>query len=124
MPFYTISDEQKYSSIADQILMREQEIFNYDMNITNYTTMLTTMPQDDWSAELAPYQNATLDQVPDHLDDIVIQYQFRDRVRYLIKTEKAERAKSNAVYTALLALLPADRKDELMAAAVERAKAR
>lgn len=121
MPFYSISDEQRYNSIADQIIMREKELFSYDLNITNYTAMLQALPQGEWSAELAQYKTSTLDQVPDDLDEVVSQYQFRDRIRYLIKTEKAERAKSNAVYTALISLLPADQKDELMAAAVQRA---
>jgi Lon protease-like protein len=121
MPFYSISDEQRYNSIADQIIMREKELFSYDLNITNYTAMLQALPQGEWSAELVQYKTSTLDQIPDDLDEVVSQYQFRDRIRYLIKTEKAERAKSNAVYTALISLLPADQKDELMAAAVQRA---
>jgi hypothetical protein len=59
--------------------------------------------------------------VPDEFDDIVSQYQYRDRIRYLLKTEKAERAKSFRVYEALLAQLPADRRDTLMAEAIARA---
>jgi len=51
----------------------------------------------------------------------VSQYQYRDRLRYLIKTEKAERGKSFLVYEALLAQLPADQRDTLMAEAIARA---
>lgn len=124
MPFYSISEETKYKSIADQIVMREAEIFSYDLNITNYNAILANNPDGDWPTNIAQYQNATLDQVPDDLDEIVSQYQFRDKIRYLIKTERAERAKSYGVYQALLTLLPEDQKDTLMAEAVARMNAR
>jgi hypothetical protein len=71
---------------------------------------------------LAQYKAATLDQVPDEFDDIVSQYQYRDRLRYLIKTEKAERGKSFRVYEALVAQLPEADRDNLIAAAIARSQ--
>jgi hypothetical protein len=70
---------------------------------------------------LAQYKAATLDYVPDELDDIVSQYQYRDRLRYLVKTEKAERAKSFRVYEALIAQIPEAERDTLIGAAISRA---
>jgi hypothetical protein len=119
--FYSVSNTAKYPILADNAVMREQEIMAYDINITNYTAMLESMPQDEWPEHLAQYKEATLDLVPDEFDDIVSQYQYRDRLRYLLKTEKAERAKSFRVYEALLAQLPADQRDTLMAEAIARA---
>jgi hypothetical protein len=119
--FYSVSNNAKYPLLADNAVMREQEIMSYDINITNYTAMLASMPDGDWPEHLAQYKEATLDLVPDEFDDIVSQYQYRDRIRYLLKTEKAERAKSFRVYEALLAQLPADRRDTLMAEAIARA---
>lgn len=119
--FYSLSNTSKYPILADNAVMREQEIMSYDINITNYTAMLASLPEGEWPEHLAQYQHATLDHVPDEYDDIVSQYQYRDRLRYLLKTEKAERAKSFRVYEALLAQLPADQRDTLMAEAIARA---
>ena len=118
--FYSVSNADKYNILADNIVMREKEIMSYDINITNYTAMLAALPQDDWPNHLAQYANATLDQVPDEFDDIVSQYQYRDRLRFLIKTERAERAKSFRVYEALVAQLPEAERDTLITAAIAR----
>ena len=118
--FYSISNADKYNILADNIVMREKEIMSYDINITNYTAMLAALPQDDWPSHLAQYKAATLDHVPDEFDDIVSQYQYRDRLRFLIKTEKAERAKSFRVYEALIAQLPEAERDTLITAAIAR----
>lgn len=120
MPYYSITEEQRLNSIADQIILREGEVFSYDLNIANYTALISTLPDGDWPENIVQYKNATLDNVPDELDDVVAQYQLRDRFRYLIKTERAERAKSNAIYQAMITLLPEDRKQELINAAVAR----
>lgn len=119
--FYSVSNAAKNPVLADNAVMREQEIMAYDINIANYTAMLESMPNDEWPEHLVQYKEATLDLVPDEFDDIVSQYQYRDRIRYLLKTEKAERAKSFRVYEALLAQLPDDMRDSLMADAVARA---
>lgn len=121
--FYSVSNADKYNILADNAVMREREIMTYDINIANYTAMVASLPEGDWPEHLVQYTAATLDQVPDEFDDIVSQYQYRDRLRYLIKTEKAERAKSFRVYEALIAQLPEDQRDALMAEAIARASA-
>jgi len=120
--FYSVSNADKYNILADNVIMREKEIMSYDINIANYTAMLAALPDDDWPSHLAQYKTATLDQVPDEFDDIVSQYQYRDRLRYLIKTEKAERSKSFRVYEALVAQLPEAERDTLIAAAIARSQ--
>lgn len=120
MSFFTISNTQLSNTIAESIVHREQEIFAYDLNIVNYETALAAMPQGDWPEHLAQYQNSTLDQVPDEYDAIVSEYQFRDRLRYLLKTERAERLKTFKIYEALVAQLPSDQIATLVAAAQQR----
>lgn len=119
--FYSVSNTDKYNILADNVVMREREIMSYDINIANYTAMLAALPEDEWPSHLAQYKTATLDQVPDEFDDIVSQYQYRDRLRYLVKTEKAERAKSFRVYEALIAQIPEAERDTLIGAAISRA---
>ena len=121
---YSISNEDKYKTMADNVIMREREVADYDLNISNYTALLTTLPQEDWPEHLAQYKNVpSLDLVPDEFDDIVNEYQFRDRIRSLLKTEKRERMKAHQLMTVLLTQLPADRKDALIAEAIDRRNA-
>jgi hypothetical protein len=120
--FYSVSNADKYNILADNVVMREKEIMSYDINIANYTVMLSALPDDEWPSHLAQYKAATLDQVPDEFDDIVSQYQYRDRLRYLVKTEKAERGKSFRIYEALVAQLPEAERDTLIAAAIARSQ--
>lgn len=120
--FYSVSNADKYNLLADNIVMREREIMSYDINISNYTAMLAALPDGDWPEHLAQYKTSTLDQVPDEFDATVSEYQYRDRLRYLIKTEKAERGKSFRVYEALLAQLPEAERDTLIAAAIARSQ--
>ena len=120
MAFYTINNTQLYDTVAEAIVHREKEVFSYDLNIMNYETALTSLPQGDWPEHLVQYTNATLDQVPDEYDAIVNDYQFRDRLRYLLKTERAERNKAAKILEALAAQLPADQIESLVIAAKTR----
>ena len=120
MDFYTINQQQHLDTVAEAIVGREQEIYHYDLNITNYEAMLAALPSDDWPENLVQYQRSTLDQVPDELDQTVADYQYRDRLRLLLKTERLERSKSYRVYQALLAQLPEDQKETLIASAHTR----
>lgn len=117
---YTINDSNKKEAVAIAIVHREREVFSYDLNISNYEAMLASLPQGEWPANLAQYKNSTLDQVPDDLDQAVSEYQYRDRIRYLIKTERAERAKSWHVYQALLNQIPEAERADAIAAAVAK----
>ena len=124
MSFYTINQSAKLEAVADNAFHREHEIFAYDLNIENYEAILAAMPQEDWPAELVQYNDATLDLVPDDLDQVVSQYQYRDRIRFLIKTERAERAKSFAVYQALISQIPESNREQTLLQAKQRAEAR
>lgn len=121
---YSLSQQDTYRVVADNIVMRESEIASYDLNISNYTTLLTTLPQDDWPDNIVQYKGMTdLDLVPDEFDDIVNEYNFRDRIRSLLKTEKRERLKSYQMYQVLLTQLPADLKDQYINEAIARRNA-
>ena len=124
MSFYTINQSAKLEAVADNAFHREHEIFAYDLNIENYEAILAAMPQEDWPAELVQYKDATLDLVPDDLDQVVSQYQYRDRIRFLIKTERAESAKSFAVYQALISQIPESNREQTLLQAKQRAEAR
>lgn len=120
MSFYTISETNTNNAIADAIVVREMEVFSYDMNIANYEIMLATLPDDEWPENIVQYQRSTPDQVPDELDQIVSDYQYRDRIRSLLKTERLERSKSFRIYEALLSRIPEADRATAIAAAQQR----
>jgi hypothetical protein len=88
----TITDQHRYETIATAVVQREHEIFHYQINIDNYTTMLAA----DWSPEEQGY---------------------KDKIAALLVTEKAEQSKAKRVYDALKAQLPADQSETLIKAA-------
>lgn len=120
MTFYTITPQNTINAVADAVVGREQELFSYDINITNYEIMLTTLPQSEWPENLAQYKRSTLDQVPDELDETVSQYQYRDRIKTLLKTERLERNKAQRIYEALLSQIPEADRATVIAAAQAR----
>lgn len=86
---------------------REKEVYNYQVNIDNYTVMLTGLPTTDWPENLAQYRNTLTENLPWDLsdDDIntVTQLQYRDRLRTLVRTEKVEQNKARLVLESLKA---------------------
>jgi lipopolysaccharide export LptBFGC system permease protein LptF len=120
MNFYTINQQKNYETIAEAVVGREQEIYHYDLNITNYEAMLLSLPQDDWPENLVQYQRSTLDQVPDEHDQTVSDYQYRDRIKVLLKTERLERNKAFRIYEVLLNQLPEDQRETLITEAHQR----
>lgn len=122
--YLSISNEQRLATIAANIVMREREVMSYDLNIINYESMLAGMTAEEWPDHLAQYKTATLDQVPDEYDQAVADLQWRDRIRGLLKTERAERAKSFSIYQALLNHIPEADRQAAVDAALAREAAR
>lgn len=113
--FFTISDSARKLNVAKNIVMREQEIHSYDINVVNYTHILNTLPSNEWPDDISFYRNSPIETVPDELHSRVSDYQFRDRIRQLIATEKHERNKSIKVYNALVAQLSPEEVQGLIA---------
>lgn len=117
---YTISESHHKAIIADNIVLRDREVFAYDMNITNYEALLAGLPQDDWPEHLVQYKGLTADRIPDEFDDICNNLNYRDHIRGLLKTERAERAKSQQVLDVLVAQIPENELEAALQAALQR----
>jgi hypothetical protein len=113
--FYSITDNDKKLNLARALVGRENEIHSYDVNIGNYEAILISLPSDDWPDLIASYKNTPIDSVPSDLQQNVTDYQFRDRVRALVATERLERSKSVKVYEAIVAQLPENEISTLVA---------
>ena len=114
-----ITDQEKQAGLVMNAFHREMEIYGYQLNIDNYGAMLVVLPADGWPSDLEAFKSVKTEDLPHELsDDQVAQiadYQYRDRLRVLVRTEKAEQNKSIRIRDVLKAQIGADY-DALVAA--------
>jgi hypothetical protein len=114
-----ITDQEKLAGLVMNSFHRELEIYGYQLNIDNYAAMLAGLPAGDWPADLEAFKTIKTEDLPHELsDDQVAQiadFQYRDRLRVLVRTEKAEQNKSIRIRDVLKAQVGADY-DSLIAA--------
>lgn len=119
-----ITEQDRIDTLAAAIVHREREVFSYQINIDNYTAMLAALPEGDWPADLVQYQNTPVENLPMSMPDEDVQaigdYQYRDRLLKLLRSEKIEQGKSQRVLDAMRSQIPA----EVLDAAVAAAKAK
>lgn len=122
-----ISNAKRESDLADQIVNRTYEVYQYDMNIANYEAMLATLPQSEWPKRLEQFKglsdhDAAFACDPDDIEELST-YQLRDRVSNLLKSERVERAKAAAILAVVDAQLTGARRDAALTEAVSRREA-
>jgi len=120
--YLTINPQDTINTLALNVVHREREVHQYQINIDNYTAMLAAMPQGEPPAEILQYMSTKTEELPFDVPLETVQavsdYQYRDRIRYLIRTEAIEQGKAKAVLNALKAQIPADQLDALVAEAL------
>ena len=91
---------------------REMEVYSYQMNIDNYTTMMAAMSSEEWPEALSAWASTEIANLPATMSDedveLISDLQYRDRIRSLIRTEKAEQNKARRVLEALKQQIGAD----------------
>lgn len=94
------ADEHK-DNLVKHAFGREQEEYDYQVNIDNYMAILATLPTGDVPAEIGPYMHLRIEELPLSLDDTLVQmiadYQFRNRIQVLLRTERIEQSKTRRV---------------------------
>ena len=114
----TITQQDTINTLAINAVHREREVHQYQINIDNYNQMLTALPTGEVPADIAQYLNTQPDDLPIDMDidDVMLisQYQYRDRLKKLLRTENIEQSKARAVLESLKAQLPADTRDQLI----------
>jgi hypothetical protein len=114
-----ITTQEHLNNLVVASFHREMEVYQYQINIDNYTAMLAALPQDSWPDNLLSYKDAAIDKLPESFDDATVNtisdYQYRDRLRNLLRTEKIEQGKATRVRDALKSQIGADY-DALLAA--------
>jgi hypothetical protein len=114
-----ITTQEHLNNLVVAAFHREMEVYQYQINVDNYGVMLAALPQGDWPESLLTYKNSTTDSLPESLDDAsvasIADYQYRDKIRNLLRSEKVEQGKASRVRDALKSQIGADY-DALIAA--------
>lgn len=111
--FLTRKADDDDDHLAENISSREQELSCYYTNIQSYTEQIAAMSDlpDDLVDDLAKFKGKQAEQIQamgatQKQIDIAVRWNWRERLRVLIVTERAECSKSELAYDALLAALP------------------
>jgi hypothetical protein len=106
------TDQEKQDSFVFNAYHREVEIHQYQINIDNYAAILSQLPQGDWDSDIQDYVNTPVLELPHSLTDEQVDrinnFQYRDRLRGLIRTERAEQNKSQRILDALKSQIVGD----------------
>ena len=125
--YLTITNQDTIDTLALNVVHREREVHQYQINIDNYTAMLAALPQGDVPEEVAPYMETPTEELPVFIPletiQLIADYQYRKRISYLIRTEAIEQGKAKRVLDALKAQIPADQLDALVADALVKVNA-
>jgi hypothetical protein len=125
--YLTITNQDTIDTLALNVVHREREVHQYQINIDNYTAMLAALPQDEVPAEIAPYMDTPTEELPAFIPletiQLIADYQYRKRITFLIRTEAIEQGKVKRILEALKAQIPADQLDALVADALVKVNA-
>jgi hypothetical protein len=114
-----ITTQEHLNNLVVAAFHREMEVYQYQINVDNYGVMLAALPQGDWPDSLISYKNLTTEALPESLDAATVasiaDYQYRDKIRNLLRSEKVEQSKASRVRDALKSQIGADY-DSLIAA--------
>ena len=106
----TVQEQQ--DSLVANAYHREMEIDSYQTNINNYTQMLIALPQGDWPENLVDFKILPIESLPVTMSDIDVQavadYQFRDKLRGLLRTERVEQSKATRIKDAIKSQITGD----------------
>jgi hypothetical protein len=103
-----VTQDEHNKNLAQAIEMREQEVYQYQTNINNYTAMLAACITDPWPQRLLPYRGMGRDQLAQAIADdddldLASQLAFRDELRLRIRSEKMECNKSKMMLATTVA---------------------
>lgn len=108
-----ITQDEHDKNLAQSIEMREQEVYQYQININNFESMIASLgnlPQL-WEPRLLPYRGMSRDEMAANIVDdndleLASSLAFRDELRMRIRSEKMEQRKAKMVLDTLVAGCP------------------
>jgi hypothetical protein len=105
-----ITDEKRTQDLADNVVGRTHEVYQYDLNISNYQTILAAS-DGEYPEHLLALKDLPADQavaqcpIEDLAELAELQQYFR--VSQLVRSEIVERTKANGILQVLVAQLRA-----------------
>jgi len=121
MTYLTITPQDTLDILATNVVSREQEVHSYQINIDNYQVLLMSLPQDECPAHLTQYLGTPTSQLPGDMsfEDVrlISDYQYRNLISGLIRTEFIEQNKAQRILNALKSQIPVDQLETLVAGA-------
>jgi hypothetical protein len=107
-----ITANEHQMSLIMNAYHRSVEVYQYQVNIDNYLVVLNGMPTGPWDADIAQYQGADISSLPMDMSYAtltrIMDFQYRDRLRTLVRTESIEQNKSQRILDALIAQIDGD----------------
>jgi hypothetical protein len=122
-----INTEKIIADLSDNIVMRSNEIYLYDLNIDNYEHIVATYTSDypdhmEYLVGVSP-SDAVANCLPEHLEELAQIIQCRNASN-ILKTEIIERTKCQMILDTLVSKLHNITTDEEYDAAIAAAVAR
>lgn len=107
-----VNTQEHQNNLVTNAYHREMEVYQYQINIDNYVAMLSALPDNEWPDNFVEYKAASIESLPSSISDediqIISDYQYRDRMRGLLRTERIEQNKAIRVLNALKAQIVGD----------------
>ena len=106
-----VTQTEHDKNLAMSIEMRENEVYQYQANINNFTAMLATCTQEPWPQRLLPYKGMGRDQLAASIEDdddleLASRLAFRDELKLRIRSEKMECNKCKMMLETAVASAP------------------
>lgn len=122
-----ITQTEHDKNLAMTIEMRENEVYQYQSNINNFTAMLAVCIQDPWPSHLLSYRGLGRDQLAAAIsndDDLELasQLSFRDELKLRIRSEKMECNKCKMMLAVAVASAPDIAKIRTLIAEIKAAR--
>lgn len=103
-----ITQDEHDRNLAQAIEMRENEVYQYQVNINNFENMISSLGSlpAEWPANVSKYRGMGRDQLAaavadDDELDLVSSLAFRDELKLRIRSEKMEQRKAKMILTTL-----------------------
>ena len=110
---------------ADNVVSRQREIAQYQMNIDAYQAVMLQLPPGDVPDEIRQYMGTPADRLPHSLGlDLIMHvadYQHRDQLKQRIISEMIQQNVARWSMRGVMELIPEDQRDTALAAATNRA---
>jgi predicted membrane-bound spermidine synthase len=102
-----VTQDEHEITLAQSILQRENEVYQYQLNVFNFELMLSSMENLSWPTHLLPYRGMGREQLAanvlnDDDLDLAAELMFRDELRTRLRTEKIELKKTTMMLQSLV----------------------